>query len=393
MKLALWTNSPSPHQRDFYDALRLAGVDLRVRYFGGLSKNRLGMGWHQPDSFPADELLLAPGQDPLETLPDFGSRVHILPGYAYPMSRYLVGKLSAQGVPWAHWSEASRRTWRSPILAPLQRWYARKVNRHALGAFAQGEMAAETFQRWGIRREAIAHLYYSVEHSQPDAPDQQTLAWLRGRNAVAFVAAMIPRKDPLTCLRAFAQARQNERQAMVMTGDGPLLDACRREAHALGIADGVLLLGSAPMARVPSILACCRTLVLPSLHDGWGMALNEGAAAGLALIASDRVGAARSLIQPGFNGCIHRAGDQASLCAAMSTYLADPELARLHGERSRNLLFEHTPQRNAERCLSGLRGWLGRSRRWEAWHAAWRAAQASPGQGGVAGSYVLKRAA
>ena len=43
-------------------------------------------------------------------------------------------------------------------------------------------------------------------------------------------------------------------------------------------------------------------LVVPSLYEPWGLVAHEGLASGLPVIATDQVGAADDLIEPGLNG-------------------------------------------------------------------------------------------
>lgn len=368
MKLAIWTNSPSPHQHDFHSALRARGVDLSVRYFGHLRAARKRLGWTEPDSLPEGERVLTPGESPLDSVADAALRVHLVPGYGHPNSRRIAWQLSCAGTPWAHWSEASHPSWRSPLVAPLKRLYAGLVNRHALGAFAQGELATRDFVRWGIDRDRIAPLYYSIAPATPDQPDKELKDWLAGRNGIAFVGSLIPLKDPLGLIRAFASNTPSRQgSALVLIGDGPLKDSCRTEARRLGIEDSVRFVGVMPMQRVPAALACCSTIVLPSHYDGWGMALTEGAAAGLALVASEAVGAARHLIAPGESGALFRSRDSRSMARALAPYMTDPNLAARHGEQSRHLLEDFTPDRNVQRCLRSIEMWLAREPRWERW--------------------------
>lgn len=368
MKLAIWTNSPSPHQHDFHTALRSRGIDLCVRYFGHLRAARRRMGWTEPDSLPEGERVLAMGEAPLDSVDDAAERVHLVPGYGHPNSRRIARELSRAGTPWAHWSEASQPSWRSPLLAPLKRLYAGLVNRCALGAFAQGELAARDFVRWGIDRDRIAPLYYSIAPTTSSEPDKELKAWLAGRNGIAFVGSLIPLKDPLGLIHAFANnARSRDGSALVLIGGGPLEDSCRSEAKRLGIEDSVRLAGVMPMQRVPSALACCSTIVLPSHYDGWGMALTEGAAAGLAIVASEAVGAARHLVAPGENGALFRSRDVRSMTRALAPYMTDPDLAARHGERSRQLLEDFSPDRNVQRCLRSIEMWLARDPKWARW--------------------------
>ena len=80
-------------------------------------------------------------------------------------------------------------------------------------------------------------------------------------------------------------------------------------------------------------------LVVPSIatrtfREPWGLVVNEAMNQGLAVIASDAVGAAAGgLVRDGQNGLVVPAGDSAALAEAMVRLAADPELRARLGER------------------------------------------------------------
>jgi len=76
---------------------------------------------------------------------------------------------------------------------------------------------------------------------------------------------------------------------------------------------------------------------LLSRHEPWGVVVNEAAASSLPLVLSDRVGAAYDLLDAGENGFLVPAEDVGAAAEALRR-LADPELRRRMGERSRELV-------------------------------------------------------
>jgi glycosyltransferase involved in cell wall biosynthesis len=76
---------------------------------------------------------------------------------------------------------------------------------------------------------------------------------------------------------------------------------------------------------------------LLSRHEPWGVVVNEAAASGLPLVLSDRVGAAYDLLRDEDNGFLVPA-DDARAAAEAFRRLADPDLRRRMGERSRELV-------------------------------------------------------
>ena len=84
--------------------------------------------------------------------------------------------------------------------------------------------------------------------------------------------------------------------------------------------------------------------VLPSRSEPWGMVLNEAAAAGLPLVATEESGAARDLVEEGVNGFRVPAGDVAALRERLTRLAADAELRASAGARSRELARGFTPE-------------------------------------------------
>ena len=83
---------------------------------------------------------------------------------------------------------------------------------------------------------------------------------------------------------------------------------------------------------------------------------------GLALVATDHVGSAYHLIEPGENGFRVRANSSGALARAMRAYVNDPTLARRHGTRSLKVFTGFTPERNAQRFLDVIHSWLALER-------------------------------
>ena len=102
--------------------------------------------------------------------------------------------------------------------------------------------------------------------------------------------------------------------------------------------------------QLPAEYACADVLCVPSRYDGWGLVVPEGLAAGLPVIASDRMGAALEFVESGRNGRLVRAGDQEALLQAMreAATMTRSELLAL-GRRARESVSTHTLRNGAGR--------------------------------------------
>ncbi|MHB8242743.1 MAG: glycosyltransferase family 4 protein [Solirubrobacteraceae bacterium] len=97
------------------------------------------------------------------------------------------------------------------------------------------------------------------------------------------------------------------------------------------------------------VYAACDVLVVPSIptrtfREPWGLVVNEAMNQGLAVIATDAVGAAAGgLVRDGHNGLVVPAGDPHALGDAMRRLAEDPLLRRRLGDAGRRdvLAFSH----------------------------------------------------
>ena len=101
-------------------------------------------------------------------------------------------------------------------------------------------------------------------------------------------------------------------------------------------------------------LAGAAAFVMPSLREPWGVVLQEMAAAGLPLIASDAVGAAERFIEHDINGWTFDAGDTEELLACLEKLAersADSGEWSAMSQRSMELASEQTPEGWAQTVL------------------------------------------
>jgi glycosyltransferase involved in cell wall biosynthesis len=94
----------------------------------------------------------------------------------------------------------------------------------------------------------------------------------------------------------------------------------------------IVSLGALTPEQLRDVYAACDVLVVPSqptrtFREPWGLVVNEAMNQGLAVIATDAVGAAGGgLVRDGANGVIVPAGDERALAAAIARLARDPQL-------------------------------------------------------------------
>jgi glycosyltransferase involved in cell wall biosynthesis len=103
---------------------------------------------------------------------------------------------------------------------------------------------------------------------------------------VMNVGRLIPVKDHLTLLRAFA-AGAGPDDRLVIVGEGPLRAELARAITSLGVADRVTMPGLLPRDEVYRMLAEADLYVSPSRGEGLPVSVLEALAAGLPAVLSD----------------------------------------------------------------------------------------------------------
>ncbi len=104
------------------------------------------------------------------------------------------------------------------------------------------------------------------------------------------------------------------------------------------VAEGLIeFLGE--MKDVRPALAACTVYCLPSYREGLPRTVLEAMATGRAIVTTDAPGCRETVVE-GSNGFLVPVRDPAALARAMSSYLAEPELAAAHGVQSRKMALE-----------------------------------------------------
>jgi glycosyltransferase involved in cell wall biosynthesis len=133
-------------------------------------------------------------------------------------------------------------------------------------------------------------------------------------------------------------------------GEGPLRAALAERVPAR-CKHRVIFAGFQSVDRLPAFFGEADIFVLPSLHDGWGVVVNQALAAGLPIVCSSSVGAAVDLVVPNQNGDIVPPDDRAALANALRSLVSDPSRRVAFGLHSRTLAFDWLPSRGVDRWV------------------------------------------
>lgn len=130
---------------------------------------------------------------------------------------------------------------------------------------------------------------------------------------------------------------------LALAGQGAARDDLLRLATELGVADRLFLLGELQPTAIGDFLAALDVFVFPSAVETFGLAALEAATAGVPVVATDLPILRDVLSIDGRDGALFvDVTDEARFAAAVTTVLADPELARRLSRDGRELARRHS---------------------------------------------------
>jgi glycosyltransferase involved in cell wall biosynthesis len=217
--------------------------------------------------------------------------------------------------------------------------------RWSSGVMPCGEYGRLLFERYGAKRDTtfMFPLISNLEMFANIPPevmrqvrDEYNLDPRRRR--ILYCGRMMRIKRPDLTIQAFtALADERPEWDLVMMGEGPLRQPSAESVRPQ-LRDRVKWLGLVQdTARLAGIFAQCDVLVLPSDKEPWGMVVIEAAAAGLALVMTNIVGACPELVSEGENGRLFRPGDLEAFIGALRE-VTQPDCIEQLKEGSRRVL-------------------------------------------------------
>jgi glycosyltransferase involved in cell wall biosynthesis len=142
-------------------------------------------------------------------------------------------------------------------------------------------------------------------------------------------------------IRAVAMlAGRFESLRYVLVGGGPQRRELEELADRLGLGSRVEFMGPLPHRLAVEEVGRCHVHVMPSRHDGFGVAHIDAMGAGLPTIAGEGTGA-EDVARAGEGMVLVRPGDVGALVRALEGLLDDEHRRRRLGEAARKTVFEH----------------------------------------------------
>jgi glycosyltransferase involved in cell wall biosynthesis len=194
------------------------------------------------------------------------------------------------------------------------KWLYNKVDY----ALYVGTNSRAYFKKYGLKDHQLYFAPHAIDNERFGADRKHESALLKTKLGInndaiilMFAGKFEGKKDPMLLLDTFLSIKRSDVH-LLFVGNGSLENELKNKAQGNS---NIHFLNFQNQSQMPVIYQACDIFCLPSKGPGetWGLAINEAMACGKVILASDKVGAAADLIQPGKNGSIFKSGDLADL--------------------------------------------------------------------------------
>ena len=223
-------------------------------------------------------------------------------------------------------------------------WLVRLVDRLTLTwtdciVCCSGAVGRSVVSRIGGKIEHFTFIPFGVDIDQFEpaaAATRRELGLRDGQKVIGTVCRLVePKKGLRILLQAMAVLAKRYGQPpcqLLLVGDGPSRHELELLREQLGLSSWVVFAGS--RRDIPRVLHAVDAFVLPSLYEGFGIAILEAMAAGKPVIAT-AVGGIPEFVLSGETGLLVEPGNVEALADAIDRLLSHPQQARTMGAKGR----------------------------------------------------------
>jgi glycosyltransferase involved in cell wall biosynthesis len=323
LRIAVIANMVDPNRVALFELVdRQDGIELLVVYETGIERDR---SWTIPPDLPYRHTVLRSisidlrrlgthaylhlPRRPLEPIRSFQPNVVVGAGggvWSSPANILAFAHRRREGWAFVPWSGSFRKDQPSLARTLSEPWVRHFFSRSDL-CLAYGTRAARELQQLGVAAASIRCVPNAVPRGEPGPLNPQPHRPVR----FLFVGRLLPLKGIAELLEAFSQLPEGE---LYVAGDGPL-----RPLVTQAVERGrVTYVGHVDHPTLQRLYSESDVLVLPSRDEVWGLVINEALEHGLAVIATQAVGAVDDLLVDDVNGYVTQTGNVDELREAMA---------------------------------------------------------------------------
>ena len=254
-----------------------------------------------------------------------------------------------------------------PARLLVKRAFLAFLKRLLSGNFTIGTLNRDYYRALGMPEDRLFPVPYAVDNAwfrdrirEAAARREAFRAELgleAGRPIALFAGKFIARKRPQDLIRAFIAIAGDPAAGnpyLLIAGDGELRDEVH--AAAADASEGsIRFLGFRGQTELPPLYDLADVFVIPSEMEPWGLVTNEAMNAGIPIIATTEVGAARDLVRDGENGFVLSPGDVDGLSRALLTIFSDREGRERMGRKSLEIIDKWGFEQDVDGIRQALR--------------------------------------
>ena len=234
------------------------------------------------------------------------------------------------------------------------------VYRHVDIAFFTGKANKAYFLKYGLNTEQLKFAPHSVDNDRfkPRAENQQQAHEIRrklgignAQTLILFAGKFTAVKNPMLLLKAFIAAAIPH-TALLLVGNG-LCEGRLKNLAKNHPESNIHFLPFQNQSQMPAIYQACDLFCMPSLHETWGLAINEAMASGKPILSSERVGCAPDLLQPD-NSLVFKHNSLTDLRRCLTLMAQDKSGLRDQGMSSFKLISSWTIKKQVNCILYGI---------------------------------------
>jgi len=186
--------------------------------------------------------------------------------------------------------------------------------------------------------------FVDTERFSPSAREEARRSYAGDCDKVITHASNFrPVKNVKSVIEVFDRVRRRTPACLLMIGDGPERVVAENMVNALGIQGRVKFLGN--QEYVESLLSISDVFLLPSEHEGFGLAALEAMSTETAVVATN-VGGLAEVIEDGVNGFLTDPDDIDGMTETVAELLEDESLRVKIGRRAREtVLAKYTKEK------------------------------------------------
>ena len=258
----------------------------------------------------------------------------IVNGYAKTAYRTIQIACFLIGIPCCLWADSNiHGDTNVAFKSVLKSWALKCYLKTTRFCLPCGRSGTDYFRKYGVPPHKL--------HIFPPEPDCESIITLSdseitltlnrfsmapNRRRVVFSGRLIELKHPEILLRSFCEiAPKYNDWDLVFVGDGPLKEMLMQQIP-VEVRSRIFFTGFLDQQdHISAIYRASDILLLPSDYEPWALVIHEAVAAGMAVIASDVVGAAIDLVEEGRNGFRCPVGDVKAFVKALEKCISSIE--------------------------------------------------------------------